>query len=306
MKYFYSIQVLLLLICHPAFVLPQNDCTQDLVNVEASLRVYQDLMFSSSSPAVRDENSDEFLIGFRDILNKPSSFSYSFDSLKHVGKIESGDKKFRIYTWNLSLTGGYQKYFGLIQLMKDNNSVEVIELYDNRKSIRDPLNDILTKDTWYGALYYSIIPRTNNGVTQYILLGLDFNNLFSSKKVIDVLSFDEKGLPIFGSPVFRVFDNRVSRIIFEYSARASMTVKYIDEAETIVFDHLSPSRPDYTGNYQFYGPDFTFDGFRYEKGEWIYHQNIDVRNPKRVKKELKDVPEKLPEPGFLYKSKSSR
>jgi hypothetical protein len=32
------------------------------------------------------------------------------------------------------------------------------------------------------------------------------------------------------------------------------------------------------GNYQFYGPDFTYDGLKFEKGIWVSYSNIDVTN----------------------------
>jgi hypothetical protein len=32
------------------------------------------------------------------------------------------------------------------------------------------------------------------------------------------------------------------------------------------------------GKYEFYGPDFTYDGLKFEKGVWIHYQNIDITN----------------------------
>jgi hypothetical protein len=46
----------------------------------------------------------------------------------------------------------------------------------------------------------------------------------------------------------------------------------------IVFDHLSPVSPEYKDNYQYYGPDFSFDSFNFEKGSWILKNDIDIRN----------------------------
>jgi hypothetical protein len=46
----------------------------------------------------------------------------------------------------------------------------------------------------------------------------------------------------------------------------------------IVFDHLSPANESYTGNYQYYGPDLSFDALRFENGIWELKENIDVRN----------------------------
>jgi hypothetical protein len=47
---------------------------------------------------------------------------------------------------------------------------------------------------------------------------------------------------------------------------------------SVVFDHLSPSSPQYKGNPQFYGPDFSFDSYNLENGLWRLKSNIDIRN----------------------------
>jgi hypothetical protein len=46
----------------------------------------------------------------------------------------------------------------------------------------------------------------------------------------------------------------------------------------IIFDHLSPSKPSYAGNYQYYGPDFSYDGLKFEQGIWELVENVDIRN----------------------------
>jgi hypothetical protein len=200
--------------------------------------------------------------------------------------------------------GGYQKYFGFIMYKKSKGKTLVFELNDNRQAINVPIKELLGNSSWMGALYYSLIEQVYKGRTYYLLLGFDFNNIFSSKKIIEVLTFGKDYKPIFGSNIFKVGVDVLSRVVFEYSARVTMTLRYIPESQTIVFDHLSPSSPDYADNYQFYGPDFTFDGFKYEKGYWIYVRNLDMRNLSREPVKHYESPEKLPEPGFLYKTKS--
>jgi len=48
----------------------------------------------------------------------------------------------------------------------------------------------------------------------------------------------------------------------------------------IVFDHLSPSKPSLVGVYEFYGPDFSYDGYKFEKGMLELYPDIDIRNIK--------------------------
>jgi hypothetical protein len=302
-----SIQKLLSFLILFVFAITAN--SQDISNlplkqVEDTLCKLIRKVNSENSFSLNEEANSNFYTLFKAVLGRKDVFDYPFDSLKNVGKLSSKDRKVKIFTWNLPLAGGFQKYYGFILYRKDKKSPMLFELHDSRKTIDDQVKEILGSQNWMGALYYSLCEETYKGRTYYMLLGFDFNNLFSSKKIIEVLTFGSNSEPVFGSNVFKVDDNLIARIVFEYSARATMTLRYNTDNKTIVFDHLSPYRPDLVGNFQFYGPDFTFDGFKFEKGYWVYIRNLDLRNPKREPPKLKDSPEKIPEPGFLYKSKN--
>ena len=41
----------------------------------------------------------------------------------------------------------------------------------------------------------------------------------------------------------------------------------------IVFDHLVPELPTLEGMYDFYIPDMTYDGYKWENGIWEYHED---------------------------------
>lgn len=246
--------------------------------------------------------NDDFESFLREVLSHDGSFNYPFDSLQNIGKLKSKDELLRVFTWNLPLSGGYHKYFGFIQV-KHNDAVKLYSLSDNRNNITDPQNEILSPSNWFGALYYHIETNSASEKNYYTLLGYDFNNLFTSKRVIEVVSIDNNGNPVFGAPIFSVRNRAIYRVIFEHSARAKMILRYDENIKMIIFDHLSPSRNDLAGNYQFYGPDFTYDGFKFEDGLWKFYSNIDLRNPPRdnLPKPL-TPPVENPEPGFLYRS----
>ncbi|BDX39024.1 hypothetical protein CYCD_23790 [Tenuifilaceae bacterium CYCD] len=257
---------------------------------------------NETSFSVKDSINSQFQKAFKQLLLADNSINYPFDSLKSIGKLTSNNKKIRVYTWNLPLAGGLHKYFGFIQVRKNDGSVALHNLTDSRKDVKDPNNERLNANNWMGAVYYHISEVDFESQTHYILLGFDFNNLFTSKKIIEVLSIDGNGNPVFGQPIFNI-DNKMmlSRIVFEYSARVVFTLKYMPEQQMIIFDHLSPSKPEYTGDFQFYGPDSSFDGFKLENGKWIYVRDLDLRNPRKEKSKPVDSPEKLPEPSFIYK-----
>jgi len=101
----------------------------------------------------------------------------------------------------------------------------------------------------------------------------------TNKKVIDVLFFDQWDNITFGAPVFLDENKKLKyRVVFEFSAQAVMLLRYEKKKKMIVFDHLSPTSPSAKGQFQYYGPDFTYDGFYFKKGIWNYRKNLDLRN----------------------------
>ena len=88
--------------------------------------------------------------------------------------------------------------------------------------------------------------------------------------------FDENGQPIFGIPVFLFNKQLQNRMVFEYSINATMSLRYDNRIKMIIFDHLAPPSSLYYGDYKFYGPDFSFDGLKFENGKWNYQENVNV------------------------------
>jgi hypothetical protein len=56
-----------------------------------------------------------------------------------------------------------------------------------------------------------------------------------------------------------------------------MSLAWNSKMKMIIFDHLAPPNSSYTGNYAYYGPDFSYDGFRFEEGKWELVEKVDVR-----------------------------
>ena len=59
----------------------------------------------------------------------------------------------------------------------------------------------------------------------------------------------------------------------------------------IVLDHIAASDPRYEGIYEFYGPDFSIDGYKFKQGKLRYSSDIDLHSPRQKFSEY--VPEKL-------------
>jgi hypothetical protein len=207
----------------------------------------------TSDELQREQINNEIIKNLENVLLIEGSFTYSFDSLKNLGKIASPDMKIRIYTWNLPYSNGSHIYYGFIQYKpSDGNKILIFKLTDKSDILEQPEKQVLSDTNWFGALYYEIIEKEYNNEKYYTLLGIDFNSLLTNKKIIELLQFTSDNIPVFGKPVFNYQNEIYTRIIFEYSKKAAMGLKYNNELEMIVYDHLSPSKPSYQVNYMYY------------------------------------------------------
>lgn len=195
---------------------------------------------------------------------------------QHVGRVNSPDKEFNLFTFNIPLTDGTHQFAGVIQLSPRQGVCKVIPLNDVSKQYATrPVFEQFTADRWYGSLYYEIIPKKVEGKKVYVLLGACLNNsLFTNKKIIETLWFTDEREPIFGYPLFDYGLKVQSRVIFEYTIMAQMAIHYNKKLDMIIFDHLAPSSPLYTNNFKYYGPDASYDGFKFKDGLWRFWPNV--------------------------------
>jgi hypothetical protein len=231
-----------------------------------------------SSSQQKEIFNQKFTSLLSELLLKEESDSYSFSKLKSISMLRSGDNKCIVFTWFTFHEKGYQAH-GLVRgLIGTKNKRIVSTLNEN---ISDPLSLIyktLDPASWIGMLYYDLIEFRHQGKPAYLLLGFHGNNGITHKKVIDVLSFSQKGGVRFGLPVFTNGKRFSNRVVFEYKANAKMSLRYNDKIKTIVFDHLSPEKNGLEGQYQYYVPDFSYDGYHFEKKKWTYKKDLELKN----------------------------
>lgn len=227
----------------------------------------------------------DFITLFDSILKNPETFFYSFANLPFANVI-APDNSFRIYSWFLLHDNGTYENFGFLQLNPESkHTYSVFQLQDSRETIRNPFTAMCSPNKWYGACYYTIIPVKKDGEMLYTLLGWNPNTLLTQQKIIDIIRF-KNGIPEFGHPIFEMRGRGVQRrIIFEYSAKNSMVLKYESKKRMIVFDHLAPSAPQYEDIFEYYGADGSIDGYTYKKNRWRFQNIVDARNPRSGFKE---------------------
>jgi len=260
--------------------LAQQTESLSLIDEENWLKDKYEELYSLELDNEKEEVNDLIINRFEKILTSQGSFDYPFDSLLRIGKIWSPDQKIRLITWNIPQSDGTHVYYGFLQYrLKKRKSHTLIRLNDRSAEIKQPELAELSADNWFGALYYDILLNKYARKKYYTLLALDYNDLFSHKKLVDVLTFTSEGRPVFGKDIFQDGNTIQKRIIFEYSPNVAMTLRYNNELNMIVFDHLSPIEPALEGNFKFYAPDLSFDGLEFHKGKWIYRADLDVRNP---------------------------
>lgn len=196
-------------------------------------------------------------------LRLPHSFDFGFDSLKMISIQESPDRVLRIFSWPIRLSDGSYRYYGTIQLRTDDGSLKLFPLLDKTYEIPNPEQAIIPADEWYGAQYYDIIPHAGS----YLLLGWKGHNPRLTHKVIDVLTIDrDRDRALFGKAIFDAPDYRDhTRMIFRFAAGLSMHLTFQKDANRIIFDHLVPPESRYLGQFEYYGPDLTFDAWILER-----------------------------------------
>jgi hypothetical protein len=222
--------------------------------------------------------NDSIRLVISSYVRSDSVFRHRFPNLHHLGQIMSPDSILKIVTWNLVLGSRPGLYFCYI--IRRGEEGKENKVYSLTTSYRQ---DSIRTDTsysevgWYGALYYDLKPYTINENKCWVLLGIDYGNPYISRKIIDVLSFTPDDSIIFGRKWFVSGDKVRFREVFEYASNGMMTLRFNSE-KSIVFDHLVPFNPAHKNDHQFYGPDYSFDAYIYEKGIWKLSINVDARN----------------------------
>lgn len=280
------------LICQLSFAQLLESDVKYYADLEDSLQNISQRVFFSKKEKNKFEANKQFIALWNEVLKDEKSMQYPFDSLKKdVSLLMAPDKKFRIITWNIIKEDQTHAFFGFIQV---NNSktikkglfkkettaqYDVFPLVDKSATVKTPENYVSDPSKWFGMLYVDCIKSDDEF---YTLIAWDGNDKLTQRKFIDVLYFKPDGTPMFGKDVFKFPGKFAKRIMFEYASEVAMSLKYNSNRKQIIFSHLAPNGLDPTleGQYQYYGPDGSFDALEMKKGKWIYEPAIDIRKDK--------------------------
>ena len=251
--------------------------TRILKQKEDSLKFLAKSLIVDSLTAGRMRNDSLFVRTLVRGLQVKNSFYYPFDSVQGISKLYSPDSTFRIFSWSLSYDDFYSRQRAAIQFKTPDGSLRLVPLTDYSEFTAAPTDSIRTKDNWIGAVYYNIIKTQHNGKNYYTLFGFDDNSVRSSKKWIDVLSFDNRSMPVFGGNFSFEKDTArrapQNRFYIEYKKEASALVNYDPDMNMILVDHLISESEENDKPYTFV-PDGDYEGFEWKNGKWVHVNKV--------------------------------
>ncbi|MEM6397311.1 MAG: hypothetical protein AAF741_13270 [Bacteroidota bacterium] len=250
----------------------------------AFIKSKEDSMAFYAYALLHDSTAEERFLACRELipslvesLKQSNSFQYDFERLgQHVSIQYPADSSFRIFTWQLHVSAEEYRYYGAIQL--NNTELKLFPLID--RSFELPEEEIqnmpLSPDRWYGNVVYDIQTVENeNGESYYLLYGADTYSAYRRRKLLDVLQFnDDKA--VFGKPIFPATPGSLPRhrLVLEYSAAVSVTLRYDTDLEQIMMDHLIMVEGPH-GEGPVFVPDGSYEAFKLENdGNWSYVEKV--------------------------------
>lgn len=217
-------------------------------------------------------------------------------TLPFVSRLTSDDKLTEIFTWALKRSEDSYLAYGLIWTKnKKTGEVKTFRLEDKGETLKNTETKNLGRNSWLGCVYYSITDISKGGKRMFLLLGYGGNTPQVRRKVAEILSFNNVGEVQFGAPVFETPKRKFNRVVLEYSAQATVSMKFDPETQTLFYDFLVPVSDVYIGNPAFYGPNGSYDGFKLKGGKLIFIKDADARNADQgLGNRSKPVEKKLP------------
>jgi hypothetical protein len=272
------IAVLFISLCSSAQMLTKTNFSK-LKRSEDTLKHYSNSMIRDMDASRRFAADSSFIRNLVRLLKTPHSFYYPFDSLETVSRIYAPDSTFRIFSWQFTKDENTFRQRGAIQMRTEDGSLKLYPLIDMSDFTSAPQDSVRTPQNWVGSIYYGMIMKTHNNKNYYTLLGFDDNNMRSTKKWIEVLSFDDAGRPVFGGPYFSVKTDSTKpakvlpRYGIEFKKVGRARLNYDKDMDMIVFDHLisEDNQPDKPFTMV---PDGDYEGFKWTNGRWVHVDKV--------------------------------
>jgi hypothetical protein len=269
--------IALLLLVSQALFSQESEGYLEIVRAERELKTMFDKLYNVEVTGTNIALFHAIDSAFHEALQLPGSFNHRWQSLDMIGRLVSDDGQVKVFSWLYMASRNAYHYSAYIQLQDKRGEADVFRLTpgsaENIRSEEYPQSI----DDWHGKVYYGLLTNGYKRKTFYTLLGADFKDTNTSIKTIEVFAV-QRGKPVFRGDQFLAGGTVKDRIVLEYSADLTITLNFNERLGMIVFDHIVPLHPFYQGNYQFYGPDGSYDGYRFTEGIWVLEKDVDARN----------------------------
>ena len=273
MRFFIKTVLIFALFYFAYFNLYSQHKNEELKRIE----VLFDKLFYAKNDSVKLDINRIIIKELKAYTKDEHDFLSDFKEIKNLSVIKSDDDYIYILSWAVQFSKKKLQYFGFLKFYNRNRGEYYVdEMLDNLDVKGNFQNKKVVPEAWYGALYYKIITIKYKGERHYVLLGWDGNDDFTNKKLIDILYLEDDDTPIFGKEIIEYEGQTISRLVFEYGERVSMSLSYDEKSKQIIWDHLSPSKQELKGHYEYYGPDLSFDALLFDKGIWKYIPDIEI------------------------------
>ncbi len=273
-----------------------------------SVRIWQETFIDGRIPAsIRMQAFQAFYAWLGKALEENGSFANPPKPLPKVSVLTPTDKSFRLYTWLYLSDNGF-KAAGFVQHApkSENKAPQVVALEDQGLDHRSFSYRSFNDDKWPGMIYYELLEAKDGKESYYLLLGFHPGDGIVQHKGIETLYFTGNGNPKFGKRIIEHEERLKGRLLFHYSVQATMSIRYEEENKRIVMDHLSPAEPNLKSQFQFYGPDGSYDALVFKKDRWLLLSDVDVRSPNEesgkpgeVRRMGPNIPKQRPLPDSL-------
>jgi len=255
-----------------------------IAQLEDSLVLTADSMYSAFLPDTRVAYSERFARQLVQALKHPDSWRYPFAKLiTRINVLYPEDSAFRIFNWEIAPSEETRRYYGAIQL--PSSTLKLYGLVDYSQNFGKAEEDtVLSGGKWYGALYYRVHTETVEGQPIYVLIGRNAAGRNSNKKLLEPLHFESAG-PVFGAPVFNIrsqarTSQRVNRFIIEFKKDVQVGMNWDPAKRIIYFDNLVSQVNDPARKYT-YVPSGQIDGFRFNGNSFDFVQDIVQMVPRK-------------------------
>lgn len=193
----------------------------------------------------------------------------------------------RFITWSHPLPEGGRKHMGLVVVQAKREAAHIIPLHDRQLPLYGGkieeawFHERMRPTDWLGAVYVDGMPYHYEGRSCFLLCGLAGGDARVVRRVVETVEVTAEGEVYFGVPCIQYGRQRYHRLMYAHSARVAMTLRPLPASgrrgKLILIDHLSPSRPQYGGLPEYYGPDGSQDALILQKeGIWLHELNVEV------------------------------